>query len=42
MLLSLLSDQISKFIQLVRQAVVQSEHSPEFLNPMPGGQKRQP
>ena len=37
MLLSLLSDQLAKLFQAVWQAVVQPEHHPEFLDPVPGG-----
>lgn len=39
MLLSLLSDQLPELVQAVWQVVVQPEHHPEFLDPVPGGQK---
>lgn len=38
MLLSLLSDQLPELVQAVWQAVVQPEHHPEFLDPIPGSQ----
>ena len=39
MLLALLSDHLPELIQAVGQAVVQPEHHPEFLDPMPGSQR---
>ena len=40
MLLSVLPDQLPELFQAVRQAVVQPEHHPEFLDPVPGGWRR--
>ena len=37
MLLSLLSDQLTELFQAVGQTVVQPEHYPEFVDPVPGG-----
>lgn len=39
MLLSLLSDQLPELVQAVRQAVVQPDHHPELLDPMPGSHR---
>lgn len=39
MLLSLLPDQLTELVQAVWQAVVQPEHHPKFLDPVPADQR---
>lgn len=42
MLLPLLSDQLAELFQAVGQAVVQPEHHPKLVDPVPVGSARHP